>query len=88
MAQIVVPDSFSNGGITSSPYTLHDMAKKQNLTFAATAVSKVEASLDAGTTWYDITAKGETFTGGILFKSLAFQSYRVTFTGTLLVNAN
>jgi len=88
MAQIVVPDSFSQAGITSSPAVLLDMAKKQNLTFAATTVSKIEGSPDGGSSWFDITAKGETFTGGILFKAMSFQAYRVTFAGTLLVSAN
>ena len=88
MAQIIVPDSFALAGVTSSPHVLLDMAKKQNFTFAATTVTKVEASPDAGVTWYDITGLGTTFTGGIVFKAMAFQSYRVTYTGTLFVNAN
>ena len=88
MAQLVIPDSFAKGGVTSSPHILLDMAKKRNLTFAASAVSKVEGSPDAGTSWFDITSLGSTFTGGIVFKAMAFQAYRITFTGTLFVNAN
>jgi len=88
MTQVVVPDSFSQSGVTTSPYVLKDMAKKRNFSFCASTVTKVEASPDGGTTFFDITALGTTFTGGIRFVAMAFSAYRVTFTGTLLVNAN
>lgn len=89
MSQIFARDYFSQGGIdaSSSPYVLRNMGTFENLTFVATSVTLVEATID-GTNYFTITSLGTTFSGGITFKGMCFRQYRITFTGSLVVNAN
>jgi len=89
MSQVFYRDYFSQGGVdvASSPYVLKNMGRFENLTFVATSITLVEATID-GTTYFTITSLGTTFAGGIIFKGMVFKQYRITFTGTLFVNAN
>lgn len=87
MSNALAREYFVQAGVSVSPYVLQNMGRYENLTFVGGAVSLVEASID-GTTWFTITSLGTTFTGGIAFKGVCFKQYRITFTGTLVVNAN
>lgn len=91
MSQIVQPDFFSQGGISSSPYVLRSMGRYRNIALMATSITKVEVFVD-GSTYIDITANtgilNVTTAGLVLLKDVCFQQYRITFTGTLFVNAN
>ena len=84
-------DFFSQGGVadTSSPYVLKNMGRFNTISFVATTVSKVEASVD-GTTFIDISAlkNASSPTGSMLFSNVCFQQYKITYTGSLVVNAN
>ena len=93
MSQNVSRDFFSQGGVAAagggSPYTLKNMGRFNTLSFVATTVTKVEASVD-GTNFIDISAlkNASSPTGSMLFSGVCFQQYKVTFTGSLVVNAN
>jgi hypothetical protein len=87
----VVREFFSQGGVpdTSSPYVLRNMGRFATLSFVATTITKVAASVD-GTTFLAISAlkKSSSPSGSMLFSDLCFVQYRITFTGDLFVNAN
>ena len=91
MSQILSRDFFSQGGVdvSASPYVLKNMGRFNNLSFVATTVSKVEASVD-GTTFINISAlkNASSPTGSMLFSGVCFQQYKITYTGNLVVNAN
>ena len=84
---VVQPDYFSQGGVATSPYVLENMARFTKFSFTAMAVSKIEASLD-GVIYNDITAVANTSIVGLAtLANVCFKQYRITFTGTLFVNA-
>jgi hypothetical protein len=89
MSQNVSRDFFSQGGVATSPYVLKNMGRFNVVSFVATSVTKVEASVD-GTTFIDISAlkNANSPSGSMLFSDVCFQQYKVTFTGSLVVNAN
>jgi hypothetical protein len=88
MSQALAREFFSQGGVdgAASPYVLKNMGRYTNLSFKATTVSLVEGSVDGGASYSALT--GTSISGGVIFSNVCFMQYRVTFTGSLFVNAN
>ncbi len=91
MADFVIAqrEFFQDGPYTASPAVVPNTGRYANWTFAATTVTVVEGTID-GSDFTDITslALAGSPAGTKLFQDICFKAYRVTFTGTLRVNAN
>ncbi len=89
MADFVIAQrEYFTEGPVASPAVFPNMGRYADVTFLGTSITAVEASVDDGATYYNITALGTAVTGGIVFKRVCFKQYRVTATGNVLVDAN
>ncbi len=91
MADFVIAqrEFFQDGPYTASPAVVPNTGRYANWTFAATTVTAVEGTVD-GVAYVDITALALAASpaGTKVFQDICFKAYRVTYTGTLRVNAN
>lgn len=98
MSEVVQRAAFTQGGapVGQSPLVWKNAASYEVVTFIAIGgtISKVEASPN-DVDWVDITANtGATgllnvITSGVVVAQLvSFKAYRITYTGTLYINAN
>lgn len=91
--EVVTPDHFTQGPVTESPYIFRHAIRYRRISFQATSITKVEVSLESGTPeWVDITANtgllNVTTAGLVVVLAGAFAMFRVTYTGSLRINAN